>query len=136
MDTCSHMVEIEKAFGFKLPGDHRAFLEAHEEDVLDPLDIDALIACQRGPIASIDRLYSSASILKNDASGASCDLESRMLIIGNDVTGGYLHLSWASDSFGQIFFREPYYDRRFYLVAQNFSDFIARCRPMALGDEA
>jgi hypothetical protein len=134
MDTCSNIVEIEKAFNFKLPCDYRAFLEVHEEDVLDPLEINALVAWQRGPVASIDRLYCSASILKHDASGASCDLENRMLIIGNDVAGGYLYLSWAVDSFGQIFFREPYYDRTFYLVAQNFSDFVERSRPMAFGD--
>ena len=136
MDTRSYIAEIEKAFDFKLPSDYRAFLEAHEEDVLDPLEIDALVEWTRGPVASVDRLYCSASILKNDASGASCDLENRMLIIGNDVAGGYLYLSWAADSFGHVFFREPYYDRTFYLVAQSFGDFLERSRPMDLGDEA
>ena len=136
MDALVAVEKIEGLFGFKLPSGYRAFLEQSPEDVIESVEIDALESWSRGPIATVDRLYSSATILENDAAQASCDPEQKMLIIGHSVFGGYLYLCWAVDRLGQVFFREPFHDGSYYLVAGSFEEFLARRRPVVYDDEA
>ena len=136
MDKITSVKAIESTFDFQLPMDYRAFLMEHPEDLADPIEIDALVSWPRGPTATVDCLYSSASILKNDGAGASCDLEQSMLIVGHSLFGGYLYLCWGAERFGQIFFREPFLDPAYYLVAKSFGDLLSRSRPVVYDDEA
>ena len=136
MDTLAAIDEIEKTFGFNLPRGYRDFLLKNPEDFVESLEIDALVPWPRGPIATVDSLCSSASILRNDALDASCDPERMMLIIGHSVFGGYLYLCWEPELFGRVFFREPFQDKSYYLVAESFEGFLARSRPIVYDDEA
>ncbi|AVP96825.1 hypothetical protein C7S18_06240 [Ahniella affigens] len=136
MNTLSAIAEIEKTFGFKLPAHYRLFLTERSDDLVESIEIDALVDWARGPTATVDCLYSGKSILQNDASGCSCDRERRMLIIGYSVFGAYLYLCWAQEQLGRIFFREPFQDGTYYLVANSFKDFLARSRPIVYNDEA
>jgi hypothetical protein len=136
MDTLAAIEQIERSFRFRLPCDYRTFLIQHPVDLVESLEVDALVPWPRGPAATVDRLCSSASILENDASEASCDPERKMLIIGHSMFGGYLYLCWEPEQFGRLFFREPFQDPSYYLVAESFEDFLVRSRPMAYDDEA
>ena len=136
METTPSVERIEATFRFRLPEAYRRFLIEQQGDVDASIEIDVLESWPRGKTATVDGIYSADSILKNDASDASCDLEQQMLIIGYSVVGGYLYLCWNSLRFGQIFFRAPFLDPSFCRVADSFEDFLARSRPISYDDEA
>jgi hypothetical protein len=136
MDPVSAIDRIERSFEFELPLSYRTYLSENESDVDESVEIDALEEWPRGPIATVDRVYCSKTILNNDAARASCDPEQMMLIIGHNGFGGYLYLCWDRQRLGKIFFREPFQDGRYYLVAESFDDFLVRKRPIVYDDEA
>ena len=130
MSATDAISKIEAIFGFMLPRDYREFLGRWTDDLLEPsLQISLGHVTPGGDNAQVDGLHTADQILANEAQDASCDATAQMLIIGYSLMGGYLYMSYAPSTLGQIYFREPFVASTYYRVADSFSEFQALSYP-------
>lgn len=119
------IARIEQAFRTRLPEDYRSYLEAGrklERGVSYEFPLPK--KCVLGEIGFVDVLYTAEQILENDAREASGDADAKMLIVGWDLFGGYIYLSFSPDRPG-IFYRAPYVSGEYFRVGNSFSDFLS-----------
>jgi hypothetical protein len=125
MPSADAIESIEAVFRCRLPPDYRQFLLSEQDfEPGESFEFPLPPGCVHGKVGIVDHLYTAAEILVNDARGASCDPEAKMLIIGYDVSGGYIYLSLKEERTG-IYFRAPYVSGEYFCVGKSFAEFIS-----------
>ena len=119
---------IETAFRVSLPQDYRTYLgEEPSSERGASYEFPLPLGCIHGEAGVVDHLHTAAEILENDRRDASCDAETRMLIIGYDFGGGYVYLSLSQERPG-VYFRAPFVSGEYFLVGRSFSEFQSALR--------
>jgi SMI1-KNR4 cell-wall len=125
MPTAGAIESIEAAFRCRLPSDYRQFLLSEQSfEAGESFEFPLPPGCVHGRVGTVDHIYTAAEILVNDARGASCDPEAKMLIIGYDVSGGYIYLSLKDERTG-VYFRAPYVSGEYFCVSESFAEFVS-----------
>ena len=126
--SLQHIVVIEERIGGSLPLSYRAFLQERSDRYLTPNWL--VRTCEPipggGPEEVLSSLATAAQLLEQDLIG---EVSEGMLVVGEVEPGGYLYLSVGKNRPGAFFARFPFQDPKFYLVAIDFDDLLARSRP-------
>lgn len=128
MTTQIAISRIEHAFDTSLPADYKDYLTNRARPGLgDSYEFPLPAGTSFGRFGIVDGMHTAEEILENDANNASWDDVAKMLIVGWDLSGGFVYLSLAQERPG-IFYRCPHESSEYVCVASTFTSFLAILR--------